>query len=343
MTTQTLNANQTRYNHIVAFEVSKATLLVHVLPEARTVEIANTPAAIRRLIKKESHRNAGLGVGPLLVVCEATGTYSNAVLACAGELVVACHRAHGSRVRAFARFRGTHAKSDPIDVGVIADYARCSKDLVLHRPARPAQAELRELVARRTELRQAKEAEEARLEHVGSTLVVDSLRAHIRTLAALIAKIEKRLDALMAEDEQLARNTELMQSVKGVGPITAATMLAHLPEIGTVSRGTIAALAGLAPFDNDSGTKKGRRHIWGGRAEVRTGLYMAAMVAIRHNRHLRELAERVTARGNPFKVAITAVMRKLLVMLNAIVASGQPCKMANATRHAVPPQSPSAA
>lgn len=156
----------------------------------------------------------------------------------------------------------------------------------------------------------------------------------VQQFADLIA-IHARHDLVPVPDvvvcSSRARNTGLMQLVKGVGPITAATVLAYLPEIGTVSRGTIAALAGLAPFDDDSGTKKGPRHIWGGRAEVRTGLYMAAMVAVRHNKHLRDLAERVRARGKPFKVAITAVMRKLLVMLNAIVASGKPCKTANAT------------
>lgn len=335
MTPETLTATQARYNHIVAFEVSKAKLHVHVLPGDASFEITNDPASIRRLIKKESRRNsklkAKLGLGPLLVVCEATGTYSNAVLACAAELDVACHRAHGSRVRAFAKFRGTHAKSDPIDVRVIADYARSSENLRLHTAPRPAQVELRELVARRTELREMKEAEEARVEHVTAELVVDSLRAHIAALGKLIAKIERRIGALMKEDAQFAKSGALMQSVKGVGPVTAATVLAYLPEIGTVSRATIAALAGLAPFDDDSGKTRGNRHILGGRAEVRAGLYMPAVVAMQHNAHLRQMAARITAKGRSFKIVVTAVMRKLIVILNAIVASGQPCKMQNAT------------
>lgn len=331
MTPETLNANRQPYNHIVAFEVSKAELHVHVLPEGVSCVIANDRAAVRRLIKRENRRNAKLGVGPLLVVCEATGTYSRHVLDCAAELQVACHRAHGSRVRAFAKFRGTHAKSDPIDVRVIADYACSCTNLRLHEPPRPAQAELRELVARRTELREAKEAEEARREHAGSKVVVDSLRVHIAALGKMIAKIEHRIDTLMASDEQFAKSGALMQSVKGVGPVTAATVLAYLPEVGTVSRGTIAALAGLAPFDDDSGKTRGKRHILGGRAEARAGLYMPAVVAMQHNAHLRELAGRITAKGRSFKIAVTAVMRKLLVILNAIVASGQPCRMQNAS------------
>jgi transposase len=331
MTPKTMNANHQSYNHIVAFEVSKAKLFVHVLPGGQTFEINNDPAAIRRVLKKEMRRNPGLGLGPLLAVCEATGSYSRHVLASAGELAIACHRAHGSRVRAFAKFRGTHAKSDPIDVVLIADYAHCGRNLHLHANPREPQIDLRELVDRRTELRQAKEAEQARIEHVRCKEVADSLRVNIRGLEKLIAKIERRIEELMRQDETFARNAALMQSVKGVGPITAATLLAHLPEIGTVSRGTIAALAGLAPFDDDSGESKGARHIFGGRAEVRTILYMAATVAMRHNTHLRNLAERIKARGKSFKIAATAVMRKLLVMLNAIITSGQPCKMADAT------------
>lgn len=330
MTTVIMNANQPRFNHVLAFEVSKAKLLVQSLPGGATGEIANDRAVIRRQIKKEITRNAKLGIGPLLVVCEATGSYDAHVLSCAAELGVACHRAHGSRVRAFAKFRGTHAKSDPIDVGVIGDFARSSDNLRLYQPPRPEQIELRELVARRTELRQAKEAEQARVEHIGSKVVVDSLRAHIRTLETLIEKIDRRMDQLIRTDTYFQITSDLMRSVKGVGRITSATVLAYLPEIGTVSAGTIAALAGLAPFDRDSGMYKGQRHIWGGRAEARTGLYMAAKVAINHPGHLRDLADRLEAKGKCFKVRVTAVMRKLLVILNAIVASGKPCQMANA-------------
>lgn len=331
MTPETMNANRTSYNHVLAFEVSKAELLLKVMPGEEICRITNDPATIRRLMKKEMKRNARLGIGPLLVICEATGTYSRHVLDCAHELGIACHRAHGSRVRWFAKFRGTHAKSDPIDIGMIADYGLCGRDLPLHVPPRPEQVELRELVGRRTELRETKEAEQARLEHVTSQLVVDTIRVHIKSLEKLLAKVEARIDELMSEDESFARDARLMRSVKGVGAVTAASVLAYLPEIGTVARGTIAALAGLAPFDDDSGTIKGKRHIFGGRGEVRRCLYMAAMVAMSHNGHLRALAERMKAKGKCHKQAVTAVMRKLLVILNAIVASGEPCRMQNAT------------
>lgn len=331
MTDEIMNANLLRFNHILAFEVSKAELHVHVLPSGQSCQIANDRAVVRRLIKKQRKANDKLGIGPLLVICEATGSYDAHVLNCAAELGVDCHRAHGSRVRAYAKYRGTHAKSDPIDVRLIADFGLNSEGLCLHEPPRPEQSDLRELVGRRTELRQTLEAEKARVEHVHCKEVIDSMRVHIRTLEKLIAKLESRIERLIAQDEVFERAARLMQSVKGVGPITAATVLAYLPGIGKVSRGAIAALAGLAPFDDDSGKYKGRRHIFGGRSEVRACLYMAAKVAIQHNPHLRELAERIRAKGKTFKVAATAVMRKLLVILNAIVESGQPCKMANAS------------
>lgn len=329
---ETLSTVAREYKHILAFEVSKAKLHVCILPGGEAFEIANERAAVRRVIKQELRRNAKLAIGPLLVACEATGTYSANVIAAAHAAGVDCHRAHGTRVRHFAKFRGTHAKSDPIDVRVIADYALASRDLTLHRPARPEQAELRELVARRAELKVALEAEKARVEHVGSKLVARSLREHIDHLEQLIARLEQRIGHLVAEDEEFARKVRLMQSVKGIGPVTAAAILAYLPEIGTVARGTIAALAGLAPFADDSGESTGRRHIAGGRAEVRTALYMAAIVAIRCNTHLAELAARLEARGRPFKVRVTAVMRKLLVILNAVVASNAPCRTATAGR-----------
>ena len=224
-------------------------------------------------------------------------------------------------------YRGAHAKSDAIDARLIVEYGRDSEGLRLHKPPRAAQLELRELVGRRTQLREMAEAEQTRSEHVRCREVTASLRAIMKVLDTQIAAIKRRIAALIAADAAFARTADLMQSVKGVGLVTAATVLAYLPEIGTVSRGTIAALAGLAPFDRDSGTLKGRRHIFAGRAEVRACLYMPALVAMRYNPHLKTMAERIKAKGNPFKVAATAVMRKLLVILNAVVASGQPCKL----------------
>lgn len=332
MTIDTLPAIPATYKHVLAFEVSKAELVVHTLPGADMSRIANQRPLIRRILKREIKRNARLGIGPLLVVCEATSSYDAGILACAHDLGIAVHRAHGSRVRAYARFRGKLAKSDPIDAGIIARYAIDGEDLVLHVPPRPQQQRLRELVDRRAEIIDQIETERARLEHLRQPDLRRMLEAHIRFLDRQKEEIDQALDELVDQDDRFRTASRLMQTVKGIGRLTPLALLAYLPQIGTVCRQTIAALAGLAPFDRDSGMLKGQRHIFAGRSQARTALYMPAIVAARHNPHLKDLFDRITAKGNPFKKAITAVMRKLLVILNAIVATGQPCRMQNAAR-----------
>jgi transposase len=144
----------------------------------------------------------------------------------------------------------------------------------------------------------------------------------------MLDEIEAEIACLVESEASIARKAELMCTVPGVGVVVATTLMARMPELGTLPRTTVAALAGLAPFDNDSGQRKGRRHISAGRSAVRRCLYMAALTAIRICPHLRDYAARIRARGNPVKVAITAVMRKLIVIINAVLASQQPCKYA---------------
>lgn len=329
MTDPSIAMNYVRFNHVLAFEVSKANLVVYSTHERACVSIANRRVAIRRRIRKEMAANARLGAGPLLVVCEATGGYEREVLEVAVELGVACHRAHGSRVRAYARYRGTHAKSDMIDAALIGDYGRESEGLRLYEKPSQNQDRLRALMARRSDLMGMLEAEANKLEHITSRDVVACIKTVIAVLERQLQNIETAIDRLIAADREFSRRCELMQSVKGIGRVTAVTLLAYLPEIGSVSRATIAALAGLAPFDRDSGTLKSKRHVFAGRSQVRTPLYMAATVAIRHNSILKAFAERIIANGKPFKVAAVAVMRKLLVILNGIIASGQPWRHAH--------------
>ena len=324
MTTETTPPTRSGFNHIVAFEVAKAELVVHCLPAGTSTRLANTPTAIRRLLKGEARRSSKQRLGNLLVVCEATGGYERALIAEAASLDLPCHRAHGSAVRAYARFSGTHAKSDPIDARLLARYGRDKEDLRLHRPPRPEQAALRELTARRADLIKMIGAERCRLEQARLPTVVRSLTAHLKALDKERARIEAEIAALMARDAEFAAKDRLMQSFAGVGPVTAATVLAYLPEIGQVPRGTIAALAGLAPYDRDSGKTAGPRHIFAGRAEVRTCLRMAAVSAMRCNPVMRAVAARLTRAGKPYGVVATAVMRKIITILNAMVAQNQP-------------------
>jgi len=315
----------TCFNHIVAFEVSKAELVVHTLPADCQQRISNTAAAVRRLLKAEQRSNATHGLGPVLVVCEATGGYERHVLETAQGLGLATHRAHGSRTRLFARFNGYRAKTDAIDARLIARYG-LTPGLPLYTPPSPEQAALRQLRQRRDEIGQMLGMELNRTEHASLRRLKTSLARHKAWLEAELKAIEAEMADLIGNCPELDRLATLMQSVKGVGPATAAAILAYLPEIGTISKQTVAAIAGLAPVANDSGQHNGKRHIAGGRATLRTSLYMPALVARHRNPAIRAFAENLKTRGKPNKLILTAVMRKLIVIINAVVASGQPAR-----------------
>jgi transposase len=322
------SSNTGRPGHVVAFEVAKHQLVVQANPADRQHVIANAPAAVRRLLKAEARRNQRQGLGAMLVVCEATGGYERHVLDAAIALGIEVHLAHGSKVRHFARYKGRNAKSDPIDARMLAQYGAETADLRRYQPPSEADRDLRALDARRQELKVALQAEANRLEHVSHPVVLASLQASMQGLASMLKDIEAEIARLLASEAELARKVALARTVPGVGPVVATTLLAHMPQIGSLTRGQAPALAGLAPYDNDSGKMRGRRHIQGGRSAVRRCLYMAALVAMRVCPHLRAFAQRIRARGKPFKVAATAVMRKLIVIINAVLASGQPCAYA---------------
>ncbi len=323
-----MTATAARFNHVIAFDVAKESLAVHILPSGESLEAPNTAAGVRRLLLREQKRNAKLGLGPLLVVCEATGGYENNVLEAACELGLACHRAHGSSVRAYAKFRGRHAKSDPIDGCLIAEYGRDKPGLRLYQPPRPEQAALRELMGRRAELQDMIEAEQCRLEHVSLKPVRLSLEKHLKMLNKELLAIEKEIKAAARGDEVLNHRAKLMQTVTGVGSVTAYTLLAFMPELGSIPASTAAALAGLAPYDRDSGKERGRRRIFAGRSQVRSCLFMAARAAIRHHEVFSAFAGRLMKKGKPYKVAVTAVMRKLIVILSAMLKADEPWKHA---------------
>jgi len=317
-----------RFNYVIAFDVAKESLSVHILPSGESLEVPNTAASVRKLLRREQKRNAKLNLGPLLVVCEATGGYENNVLEAACELRLACHRAHGSDVRAYANFRGKRAKNDPIDAFLIAAYGQDKPSPRLYQPPRPEQTALRELMGRRAELQDMIGAEQARMEHVRTEAVLKSLEKHLKLLDKELAAIEKEIEALTAKDLAFSRRAGLMQTVTGVGAVTACTLLAFMPELGTIPAGTAAALAGLAPFDRDSGKEHGRRRIFAGRSQLRSCLFMAARAAIRHHEVFKTFAGRLMKRGKPYKVAVTAVMRKLIVILNAMLKADEPWKHA---------------
>jgi transposase len=316
-----MTPTQQTYNHVVAFEVPKEALVVHSLPADEQCTIVNKPQAIRRLLRSQLKHNRKQKLGAMLIVCEATGGYEQHVLDMAIDLGLPVHRAHGTRVRFFARYCGLIAKTDPIDARVLAHYG-------VKTP--PETAALRALHARRTEIQQMMIAETCRLDQAHHKSVVKSLKAHIAQLKSALEAIEDEIAQLVRDNATLKKKVELMRTVIGIGPVSAMVLLAYLPDIGSLTKGEVARLCGLAPINNDSGKKRGPRHVEAGRTAIRRALYMAAVVAMRTNPVIKTFADRLRGKGYPFKYVAVAVMRKLVVILNAVLRDGQPWKGAQA-------------
>ena len=206
---------------------------------------------------------------------------------------------------------------------MIAGYGRDKPDLELYQPPRPEEAALRALMGRRTELKDMIQAETCRIEHASLKAVRVSLESHLAALKEQLALIEKEIRTLTRRDEAFNKRSRLMQTLAGIGAVASQTIQAFLPELGHVPSATAVALAGLAPYDRDSGKERGKRRIRGARPNPHLPLH-GPLAAIRSHAHFREFAERLTRRGKPFKVAVTAVMRKLIVILSAIIRNDQP-------------------
>lgn len=301
-----------KFETFVGVDIAKDSLDVCFLGTEKRFTTTNDQAGFRQLLQ-------GLpSVEGCLVVVEATGGYQREMVA---ELIAAGHQVavvNPRQVRDFARGLGILAKTDRLDAEVIARFGQQAKPRPTEKMPEK-QDELQQLVVRRRQLIDLRTAENNRLPLARSKSVIKSIRSMVEQLQKKIRQIEKEITDLVESDDQLQCQAALMKSVPGVGAVTAAALLAELPELGRLNRQEIAALAGLAPFNRDSGKFHGRRSIWGGRATVRKALYMAALTARRCNPAIRALSERLEAAGKPFKVVLTACMRKLLVILNTIV------------------------
>jgi transposase len=296
----------------VGIDVSKAILDMATLPEGEPQQFTNDEAGIAAIV-------AGLKEERCVtrIVLEATGGYETSLaagLAAAGLPVAVVNP---KRVRDFAKASGILAKTDRLDAKVLARFAA-----VIVPPVRPlpdeAQRELAELLDRRMQLVSMRAQEKARLATVLPVARHD-IREHITWLDARIARFERDLDARLRESEAWKEKVELLEAVPGVGKVTIFTLLARLPELGQLNRREVAALVGVAPFNDDSGKRRGQRYIRGGRCEVRGVLYMATLTARQWNPAIRQFFERLIAAGKPYKVAMTACMRKLLTIMNTLM------------------------
>ena len=256
-----------------------------------------------------------------LVVVEASGGYEAGIVSELLERDQAVALVNPTRVRAFARAEGILAKTDKIDAGVIARFGATMKPEPQARRDQN-QLELNQWVTRRRQLVLMVTAEKNRLQTAAPAMQAHIAR-HIAWLQADIELLEQQINQAIAANPRWSETAKRVESVPGVGSITASTLVADLPELGQLNRQKIAALVGVAPFNHDSGKRRGHRRIFGGRASVRSVLYMATLSAIRHNPVIKSFYERLIAKGKIKKVALTACMRKLLVILNAMVKTGQ--------------------
>jgi transposase len=252
------------------------------------------------------------------VVFEASGGYERPLMEALRGAGIAHVRANPRQVREFARATGRLAKTDKVDARVLAEMGR-ALDLRPEPPADPARERLAELVARRADIVSALTAETQRQAMARDAFVRRDIARMLAVLRLRRAAIEKEIAAQIRSCEKLAAAEALLRSAPGIGPVLAAILLAWLPELGRLDRRAIASLAGLAPHACDSGHRRGKRHIWGGRSQLRSALYLAAMTASRTDPALKAQKQRFQALGKPPKVALLAIARKLLTILNAMV------------------------
>jgi transposase len=309
----------------VGIDVSKAHLDVAVRPEGRPFTVQNDEPGITTLVERLR------GLQPHLVVLEATGGLEVPLVSALAAVAVPLVVANPRQVRDFAKATGQLAKTDTLDAQILARFAETVRPTPRPLPDAETQ-ELAALLGRRRQLIEMLTAEKNR---VGSAprRVRKGIQAHITWLERRLTETDDDLSTTIHASPVWREKDDLLQSTPGVGPILATTLLASLPELGTLNRKQIAALVGVAPFNCDSGTLRGKRIVRGGRASVRAVLYMSALVAARYNPVIKAFYRRLRQAGKPAKVALTACMRKLLTILNAMLKHQTPwCVMG--ARHA---------
>ena len=300
----------------VGIDVSKARLDVALGATGKLLEVANDAGGIASLVARL------VELAPALVVLEASGGLQTALVAELGAAGMPVVVVNPRQVREFARASGRLAKTDTLDARVLALFAERMRPEVRRLPD-AQELELKALVARRRELVEMLTAERNRL---GSTpkLLHKEITAHIGWLEGRLKERDRELDRMLRSSPLWREREDLLRAVPGVGPVLCATLLADLPELGALSRHQIASLVGVAPLNRDSGSMRGRRTVYGGRAQVRAALYMATLAAVRCNPALKDFYLRLRSMGKPAKLALTAAMRKLLTVLNAMLKHRTP-------------------
>jgi transposase len=302
--------------HYVGIDMSKDWFDVAVLGEKRTKPLASTKKGIQALVRWMSQ------LQPKLIVVEATGGYEEAVVLGLFEAGLPVALVSPQRVRQYARAKGRLAKTDPLDAQLLGEYGKAIQPRLFVGKSEERK-QLSALVGRRNQLNAMLQAEKNRLRTQTGT-IRNSLEMVISCLAAQLKQMDQEIQALLRAHIDLQAQAKLLRTAKSIGPVTAATLLADLPELGQLDRQEVAALVGVAPMNSDTGKKRGYRKTKGGRPDVRRTLYMATLSGIRFNPILKPHYEQLRKRGKEKKVAITACMRKILTILNAMVRDQQP-------------------
>lgn len=304
----------------VGIDISKAQLDIVVEPGGESLTVPYDGPGLATLITRLSQ------LAPRRIVVEATGGLERALLRALVDAALPIIAVNPRQVRDFAKATGQLAKTDALDAAVLARFA-----IVIQPPERalpdPQTQELAAVLARRRQVLAMQRAEQNRLDRAPAR-VRKRIEAHLRWLSAELTRLDEDLDAMIAQSPVWREREDRLQSVPGIGPVMSRTVLAELPELGLLNRKQVAALVGVAPFNRDSGRLRGHRTIGGGRAPVRTALYMATLVATRWNPVIRQFYQRLRTAGKPPKVALVAAMRKLLTILNAMVHHGTPWRSA---------------
>lgn len=303
-------------SHYVGIDVSKDRLDVAVLGERQAKQFSNRKDGIARLVQDM------LALQPELIVVEATGGYQRAVVESLFHAGLWLAVVNPAQVRQFARASGLLAKTDKLDAFVLAKFGKTMQPR-RYEGKTEAEKQLSALLVRRKQIEEMLKAEQNRLR-----TTLPSLKSSVEQVIAVLKEQKKRLDEQIQEflkqQKGWQEQSEILSSAPGVGPVTTATLLAELPELGKMDRKKIAALVGVAPMNYDSGRKRGYRKTKGGRAEVRSVLYMSTLVATRYNPLIQSQYQQMLKRGKVRKVALTACMRKFLTILNAMMRDGQP-------------------
>jgi transposase len=315
----TINANSKSKDRNIGVDVGKDTLDIFIYELDKHWQVANTLEGVKQLIKQLNRYQL------TRVLVEATGGYERRLVEACAEKGLPIIIVQPIQVRQFAKAQGVIAKTDKIDARLIAEFGLVMQPEPRELPSKKVRL-VRDLLARKRQLNESR-TQELNRAHKATNGVVSSHRRLLKLLEKEIAWINEKLEKEVSAITEWQRVYEVLSSVPGIGDGVAYTLLGELPELGQLSHRQIAALSGLAPFNRDSGYMKGRRRIKGGRAPIRTLLYMAMMCAIQHNPVIKRFYEKLVAQGKHKKVALTACMRKMITILNAMVRDDKEWQM----------------